>query len=727
MTDKNWNVKSVRNFLRRIPGQLTLSPLLRSCLSGVGGSGWPVLVNLALAVILTSISFTLLNGLYRDDIANLQQFKPLQAEDQIRISQLATGARASLNEQELALKPDFGLWVLPAQYRKHPVRFEELQKMRALLLEARSWPRRDKVFQGPNKETSLYVRELQLQLRLLHLEVRRSPAGQLPDEVSREISDLKADIQSLSPSSESWGETKISELEKRWSELLGRNPPLLSKEQLPAENKIREFQKSLDSLVLGPEKPGRYLSFVWYPKEKTQSDRYCFVMEVRASSTCSELQLVARFYFYNYGQEARDPDHLLRLEIGASNPHEIPILKQATPTWMGIRPLTIHLSEEQLASRFYPEMEKLARGAALGKLSLRDRIEREQIQAYTQRVLLERFGKAGSSGNDPQPLQSWTTWARRLNGKGFWASIQFSLVTLFWMLILALFCHNFLLSLQWNDLKEITTRYDVVKDRCAIELAQKSIEQLNGSRERIRARQHSDWYTNWMPRAVSFRFFHALFPDLDDLKCRQILDSECEHASEVMEGRLQMIRYLNWVIPSLGFIGTVIGISEALIDASGVLSANKAVREAVIQQMSTSLGIAFDTTFLALVLVIFTTLGYYVLVSRMDNLIQATKTSLMRILERVVQEQRCQELLQEFQANCRERKISVGAIARLIAQLSDLVPPEKQEALQNLREGLPQIEKEEGDPTDLLIPEEKIPEITKSLVALFPTSLRSPG
>jgi biopolymer transport protein ExbB/TolQ len=56
-----------------------------------------------------------------------------------------------------------------------------------------------------------------------------------------------------------------------------------------------------------------------------------------------------------------------------------------------------------------------------------------------------------------------------------------------------------------------------------------------------------------------------------------------------------MIRYISWAIPSIGFIGTVRGIGEALGQA------HKAV-EGDIAGVTASLGIAFNSTFIALVL-----------------------------------------------------------------------------------------------------------------------------
>jgi biopolymer transport protein ExbB/TolQ len=56
-----------------------------------------------------------------------------------------------------------------------------------------------------------------------------------------------------------------------------------------------------------------------------------------------------------------------------------------------------------------------------------------------------------------------------------------------------------------------------------------------------------------------------------------------------------MIRYIAWAIPSIGFIGTVRGIGAALAQA------HKAV-EGDIAGVTQSLGVAFNSTFIALLL-----------------------------------------------------------------------------------------------------------------------------
>ncbi len=69
----------------------------------------------------------------------------------------------------------------------------------------------------------------------------------------------------------------------------------------------------------------------------------------------------------------------------------------------------------------------------------------------------------------------------------------------------------------------------------------------------------------------------------------------CEGEQDRLDSELAMVRYIAWAIPSIGFIGTVRGIGEALGQAY------KAV-EGDIAGVTASLGVAFNSTFTALVI-----------------------------------------------------------------------------------------------------------------------------
>jgi len=69
----------------------------------------------------------------------------------------------------------------------------------------------------------------------------------------------------------------------------------------------------------------------------------------------------------------------------------------------------------------------------------------------------------------------------------------------------------------------------------------------------------------------------------------------CDSEGERLESELSIIRYLAWAIPSVGFIGTVRGIGNALGQA------HRAV-EGDITGITENLGVAFNSTFVALVI-----------------------------------------------------------------------------------------------------------------------------
>ena len=69
----------------------------------------------------------------------------------------------------------------------------------------------------------------------------------------------------------------------------------------------------------------------------------------------------------------------------------------------------------------------------------------------------------------------------------------------------------------------------------------------------------------------------------------------CESESERLDSELSMIRYIAWAIPSIGFLGTVRGIGQALGQA------HKAV-QGDIAGVTQALGVAFNSTFVALLI-----------------------------------------------------------------------------------------------------------------------------
>ena len=88
----------------------------------------------------------------------------------------------------------------------------------------------------------------------------------------------------------------------------------------------------------------------------------------------------------------------------------------------------------------------------------------------------------------------------------------------------------------------------------------------------------------------------------------------CETEADRMETQMTIVRYIAWAIPSIGFLGTVRGIGEALGQAYQAVSGD-------IVGVTVSLGVAFNSTFVALVVSIFLMFILNQLVLLQDNLV----------------------------------------------------------------------------------------------------------
>lgn len=78
------------------------------------------------------------------------------------------------------------------------------------------------------------------------------------------------------------------------------------------------------------------------------------------------------------------------------------------------------------------------------------------------------------------------------------------------------------------------------------------------------------------------------------------------------DGRLTILRYITWAIPSIGFIGTVRGIGQAMAQAELAVDGN-------IGPMTSSLGVAFNSTFVALLISVVIMFAVSILQRRQDE------------------------------------------------------------------------------------------------------------
>lgn len=95
-----------------------------------------------------------------------------------------------------------------------------------------------------------------------------------------------------------------------------------------------------------------------------------------------------------------------------------------------------------------------------------------------------------------------------------------------------------------------------------------------------------------------------------------------ENKFDLLQLDLTFIKYISWAIPSIGFIGTVRGIGEALSKANEAIDGN-------ITGMTSSLGVAFNSTFVALVLSILLMLFITRIEYKQDTLIVLLRTKFL--------------------------------------------------------------------------------------------------
>ena len=82
-----------------------------------------------------------------------------------------------------------------------------------------------------------------------------------------------------------------------------------------------------------------------------------------------------------------------------------------------------------------------------------------------------------------------------------------------------------------------------------------------------------------------------------------LLNSSLDLLQHEIDLKYNMLRYIMWLIPTLGFVGTVVGIALALADASAMPDiTDSAAIKAWVATLTSSLGVAFNTTLLALLM-----------------------------------------------------------------------------------------------------------------------------
>lgn len=103
----------------------------------------------------------------------------------------------------------------------------------------------------------------------------------------------------------------------------------------------------------------------------------------------------------------------------------------------------------------------------------------------------------------------------------------------------------------------------------------------------------------------------------------QVFDAQVNTQREELEGQLEIVRYLLQAISSLGFIGTVMGLSVAI----GM--GDQAKTEQGMSAITANLNVAFDTTIVALFLGLILTYRYHSYLEQLDTFFSQTKSYIL--------------------------------------------------------------------------------------------------
>ena len=126
------------------------------------------------------------------------------------------------------------------------------------------------------------------------------------------------------------------------------------------------------------------------------------------------------------------------------------------------------------------------------------------------------------------------------------------------------------------------------------------------------------WRERLLPECVlaALHRFHATASIQD---ASNAVKERAEIAADQLDSSLSLIRYIAWAIPAIGFVGTVRGIGDALSFAEQAIKGD-------ISALTANLGLAFNSTFVGLMLCIVLMYVLHVVQSQQEAFIIETQT-----------------------------------------------------------------------------------------------------
>lgn len=126
------------------------------------------------------------------------------------------------------------------------------------------------------------------------------------------------------------------------------------------------------------------------------------------------------------------------------------------------------------------------------------------------------------------------------------------------------------------------------------------------------------WRERLLPECLlaALHRFHATSSIQDSANA---VRERADLAGDQLDSSLSLVRYIAWAIPAIGFIGTVRGIGDALNHAEAAIHGD-------ISEVTSGLGLAFNSTFVGLALCIVLMFFLHMVQSRQEAFIIETQT-----------------------------------------------------------------------------------------------------
>lgn len=231
------------------------------------------------------------------------------------------------------------------------------------------------------------------------------------------------------------------------------------------------------------------------------------------------------------------------------------------------------------------------------------------ILAWKRQDVEQRVGFRGGRATDVNPWLSFIIGA--LLSVGFYMALMLAPNSLFAQSFTArgptpyattffTFWAIAILFIKWRKLRfqRRSLNHEVTPHAHDFVLSPKTVDEVSSQLYRIVDDPKHFVLYNRIMIAISNLKNLGRVADVDD-----ILRSQAEHDESAMETSYSLVRGFVWAIPVFGFIGTVLGLSEAIGGFSSVLEATQDVSEIVgaLKGVTAGLATAFETTLQALV------------------------------------------------------------------------------------------------------------------------------